>query len=71
MEMADLYSLYRLVTLKIRSMSSKSNQLSAHLTKYICKFGQNPSTGSEDNSQKPSYTDANRTKNNIRLGGCN
>ena len=36
---------------------------------YLCKFAKNPSTGSEDNAQKRSYTDADtnriRTKNNL------
>ena len=51
--MADLYSLYRLVTMKIRSRSQKSNKKknSALPTIYLCKFGQNPSAGSEDNAE--------------------
>ena len=38
------------VTLKIRIKSPKSM--------YLCKFGQNPSTGSEDILQGKSYADA-------------
>ena len=44
---------------KIRSRSSKSNQLFSRLpTMYLCKIGQNPFTGSKDNAQKLSYTNA-------------
>ena len=50
-EMADLHSLYGMVTLKIRSRSPKSDLQPM----YLCKFGQNPSTGSEDNAQKPYF----------------
>ena len=39
------------VILKIRSMSPKSHQLFP----FQRKFGQNPSTGSEDNAWKRSY----------------
>ena len=107
--MADLYSLYRMVTLKIRSRSSKSIQLFSHSqhcinatlvkihplvqkithrnlildiskcrcdlennvkvtkisstlsilpTMYLCKFGQMPSTSSEDNAQNQSHAEA-------------
>ena len=37
---------------------TKSNQLVPLPTMYICKFGPNPSNGSEDNAQKRSYGDA-------------
>ena len=104
--MADLYCLYRRVTLKIRSRSPKSDQLLPPLqqciyaslvkipplaqsiaqgnlildisecrcdlenevkvtkilstlpllpTVHLCEFGQNPSTGSEDNTWKPYF----------------
>ena len=45
------------VTLKIRS-SPKSNQLFLLSTMYLCKFGQNPPTGSGDRAWKRSYVDA-------------
>ena len=44
-----LYRFSMLVILEIRSRSPKS----ALPTMYLCKFGQNPSTGSEDNAWKP------------------
>ena len=55
-----IYSLYRMATLKIRSRSQKSDQLFLPLF----KFDQNPSIGSEDNTQKRSYLEADeiRTK---------
>ena len=37
---------------------------------YLCKFGQNSSTGSEDNARKRSYADANGIRP-FRLGGHN
>ena len=52
--MADLYRLYSMAT-KV----TKSNQLFYALpTMYQCKFSKYPSTGSEDNTWKRSYTDA-------------
>ena len=41
------------VTLNIRSRSSKSNYQTMYM--YLCKFGGNPSTGSEDCSQKADF----------------
>ena len=81
----NLISFHWLVTLKMRSRSPKSNQLFPPLpTMYLCKFGQNPSTGSKDIASERSYADvyANadvdavgiRTKNNkspILFGGHN
>ena len=47
------------VTLKIKLRSSKFNQLFPSSQKCnLCKLGQNPFTGSEDNALKQSYTDA-------------
>ena len=41
------------VTLNIRSRSSKSNYQTMYM--YLCKFGGNPSTDSEDRSQKAGF----------------
>ena len=52
--MADLYCLYRRAALKIMSRSSKMlSSLTLLPIMYLGKFGQNPSTGSEDNARKP------------------
>ena len=72
----NLISFHGLVTLKMRSRSPKSNQLFPPLpTMYLCKFGQNPSTGSKDIASERSCADADadadsdadgiRTKNNM------
>ena len=64
----NLISFHGLVTLKMRSRSPKSNQLFSPLpTMYLCKFGQNPSTGSKDITSERSYADADgiHTKNNM------
>ena len=43
------------VTLKIKSRSPKSNPLHTLPTLYLCKFGQNMSTGSEDKARKRNF----------------
>ena len=55
MEMADLYSLLDGDIENYVKVTKISSTLSTFPTMYLCKFSQNPSTGSKYSAQKPYF----------------